>query len=189
VLIKLSLEKYESTELDTNTQKDLIAFMLERMRIYELSNGVPSDVYDTVQSKVLFKPLDIRKRLQAAIEFSKLESAKSLVAANKRIANILKKAPSVKDIQLDKTLLLDEAELTLATKISDLSPDLNKLYLDGKYVAYLTSLEELSGPIELFFKDVMVMSDDEAIRNNRLQLLKTVHKLFVQVVDIGHLKI
>ena len=188
VLIKLALEKYTSIKLDPNTEKELIAFILERMHVYELNNGIPSDVYATVQNRELHQPLDIKQRLHAVIEFSKLSSAISLAAANKRMANILKKAPVVTTIDIDKTLLLDKAELTLAAKMSELSPALDKLYSDGKYVAYLTSLEELSRPIDLFFKDVMVMCDDDAVRNNRLQLLISVHKLFTQVADIGQLK-
>ena len=187
-LIRLAIEQYSSMKLDSKTEQDLITFILERMRVYELNKGVLSDVYDTVKSKKLSQPLDIKERLHAVTQFSKLSSAISLAAANKRIANILKKAPLVTTSDIDKTLLIDKAELALATKMSELSPTLEQLYSDGQYVSYFSLLEELSQPVDLFFKEVMVMCDDDSIRNNRLQLLGAVHKLFTQVADIGQLK-
>ena len=45
----------------------------------------------------------------------------------------------------------------------------------------------LRGPIDQFFDDVMVMAEDQAVRENRLALLHSLRKLFIGVADISQL--
>jgi glycyl-tRNA synthetase beta chain len=57
------------------------------------------------------------------------------------------------------------------------------------YEAALTRLSELRPTIDTFFDDVLVMTDDEAVRRNRLALLSGVHALFLDTADISRLSI
>jgi glycyl-tRNA synthetase beta chain len=57
------------------------------------------------------------------------------------------------------------------------------------YAAALNELADLRDPVDRFFDDVMVMADDESIRNNRLALLGELRALFLEVADISRLSI
>jgi glycyl-tRNA synthetase beta chain len=61
------------------------------------------------------------------------------------------------------------------------------LLQDGQYTEVLASLADLQPAVDRFFDDVMVMDEDEALRNNRLCLLKALRDLFLQVADISQL--
>ena len=61
------------------------------------------------------------------------------------------------------------------------------LYASRDYTATLASLADLREPVDAFFDTVMVMADDEALRNNRLALLAQLQALFLQVADISQL--
>jgi glycyl-tRNA synthetase beta chain len=57
------------------------------------------------------------------------------------------------------------------------------------YAAALNELADLRDPVDRFFDDVMVMADDEGIKNNRLALLGELRALFLDVADISRLSI
>ena len=59
------------------------------------------------------------------------------------------------------------------------------LYSQANYAASLTELAELKEPIDHFFDNVMIMSDNEAIKNNRLAILQSIQKLFGKVADLS----
>jgi glycyl-tRNA synthetase beta chain len=59
----------------------------------------------------------------------------------------------------------------------------------GAYEAALTELAALREPVDAFFDDVMVNVDDEAVRNNRLNLLRNLRELFLNVADISQLAV
>ena len=61
------------------------------------------------------------------------------------------------------------------------------LLADRDYYAVLEKLADLKHPVDQFFEDVMVMTDDSDLRNNRLALLDKLHKLFINVADISQL--
>ena len=55
----------------------------------------------------------------------------------------------------------------------------------GEYVEGLTRLAALQAPVDAFFDGVMVMAEDEAVRNNRLALLERLSQLFLQTADVS----
>jgi glycyl-tRNA synthetase beta chain len=57
------------------------------------------------------------------------------------------------------------------------------------YEAVLTRLSELRPAVDTFFDDVMVMTDDESLRRNRLALLSGLRALFLDIADISRLSI
>ena len=62
---------------------------------------------------------------------------------------------------------------------------ISPLMAKADYNAALTVLAELRPAVDAFFDNVMVMADDEAVRNNRLALLKQLHGLFIGIADIS----
>jgi len=58
----------------------------------------------------------------------------------------------------------------------------------AKYQDALNELSTLRASVDQFFDDVMVMADDEKLKNNRLALLNKLHNLFMQIADISKLQ-
>ena len=77
----------------------------------------------------------------------------------------------------------------LVGDVARVNPDvLEPLLEKGDYQGVLEMLAELREPVDAFFDTVMVMADDEAVRNNRLALLAFLRDLFLNVADISLLQ-
>ena len=116
-----------------------------------------------------------------------MPEAESLAAANKRIANILKKADATAD--LDESLLAEPAEVALRKAVVSAAAEVGPKLESGGYAEALKGLAVLRAPVDSFFDDVMVMAEDERTRNNRLALLAELRRLFSGVADISRLSI
>jgi glycyl-tRNA synthetase beta chain len=170
---------------------ELYAFIAERLRRYFLDrdNSLATETFDAVLARSPASLVDFERRLAAVQAFIKLEPASSLAAANKRIANILKKAELQSDLQVKEKLLADPAELALWSALGAAKATVTPMLESRGYTAALTSLAELREPVDRFFDDVMVMVDDASLRNNRLALLNEIRMQFLDVADISRLSI
>jgi glycyl-tRNA synthetase beta chain len=119
-------------------------------------------------------------------EFSKLDAAASLAAANKRVSNILAKQDG-EPSALSQEHLVEPAEKDLAQAVESISTEVAPLFADSQYAQALTALSKLREPVDAFFDQVMVMAEDETLRNNRLALLRELRALFLEVADISYL--
>ena len=162
--------------------------MLERLNSYYQDQNITADVRDAVLSLKPSKPLDIHNRIYAVSEFRKLEAAESLAAANKRIGNILKKVEGKIANKVNSKLLQDDAEKVLNDKLNTLTDTVQTAINEARYQDALNELANLREPVDKFFDDVMVMADDEKLKNNRIALLNQLHSLFMQVADISRLQ-
>ncbi len=144
----------------------------------------------TVVSAVLdLKPpiVEIEHRIKAVNEFDKLVEAPALAAANKRVANILKKVADEVKAEVNPSLLQEPAEIALNEALSQVKPVADKLFESGDYTASLQSLAALKAPVDAFFDSVMVNADDPALKANRLGLLATLHQTMNRVADLSKL--
>jgi len=114
-------------------------------------------------------------------QFADSEDGQAVAAANKRIANILKKAGEV-PCTVDENLLHETAEHALLTQLNQ-----HTLHFPADPEAQLVTLASLREPVDTFFNDVMVMAEDEGVRNNRLALLSRVRSLFLKLADVSRL--
>ena len=134
-------------------------------------------------------PLDFDQRIRAVQAFSELPQAEKLADSNKRVANILAKSEvSVAD-KVDETLLSEPAEQTLYQAVQQAQTAVTPLLETADYTQILQTLVSLDAPLTQFFADVMVNSEDAALKNNRLALLKQVRALFLTVADISELQL
>jgi len=171
---------------ENNTASHVVDYMLERFRAHYDEQGIGAEVYLAVHARRPTRPLDFDRRIKAVEAFRQLPEALALAGANKRVSNILNKqgGDSI-DETVDNTLLQDTAEKTLAAKVEEQAQKVLPLFEQGDYASALTSLASLREPIDIFFDEVMVMADDEAVRNNRLALLNRLRNLFLRVADIS----
>ena len=189
-LIQWALSVYAEssveTELKADTQSKLVEYMLDRFSAMYQDQNIPTVVFQAVRAKGITQPRDINQRVQAAYAFSKLESAEALAAANKRVSNILAKNDALADVKpVDEALLQEDAEKVLSKELIAKGLEVQPLFDQGDYEAYLLALSSLRGSIDNFFDNVMVMADDEAVKQNRLALLNQLRNLFLQVADIS----
>jgi glycyl-tRNA synthetase beta chain len=180
-LFKFSLDAHG--KLDSSVLDELKTFALDRLKSFWVEeNSYPLIWVDAVIGKIsqIHKAdlYDAEKRLLALRAFSKLPEAESLMAANKRVGNLLKKNLQAVSGQVKIELLSETAEKDLFHKIQRLNPELSQLLVALNYENYLQKLAALRPEVDAFFESVMVMVDDENIRKNRLALLAEMYELF-----------
>ena len=161
-------------------------FILERSRGYFTERGIGQDVVEAVLSTRPTQPRDLARRVQAVAQFADRPEARALAAANKRIANILRK--SDEDFADANAAALCEAEeLALAAAVDSVEQRSEPLLEKGDYAPYLGELANLHAPVNAFFEAVLVMAEDVALRRARLALLARIHRMFLRVADVAHL--
>lgn len=171
-----------------DTQNDVLGFMMDRLRAIQLEAGHGSESFDAVQATGSTKPGDIQLRLEALRRFRELPEAESLAAANKRIANILKKTETGSlSMNINTALLREPAERALAAALDAIASSVDTHLRGAEYDAALTLLASLRPTIDAFFNDVMVNDPDAALRANRLALVNRVRTLFSGVADLSRL--
>jgi glycyl-tRNA synthetase beta chain len=121
------------------------------------------------------------------VQFLQLPDAASLAAANKRIANILRKTSEPVGDAVDAALLIDPAEQVLAEQVIAIARDVEPRFAARDYTPALQELAALRKAVDDFFDSVMVMADDAALRANRLALLKRMRGLFMRAADLSRL--
>jgi len=170
---------------------DLYAFISDRLRRYFLDRdtGLATETFEAVMLRHPASLVDFDRRLAAVQTFLRLEQAESLAAANKRIANILRKAGNPDGLRVDRKLLEEDAERALQKALDNVQEKVAPMLKTRSYAEVLNELADLRDPIDLFFDDVMVMAEDEAVRNNRLALLGELRTLFLRVADISRLSL
>jgi glycyl-tRNA synthetase beta chain len=186
-LLKLASEQLGGRINVKDVVDDVYDFMINRLKGIYTDAAVPVETFVAVAQRRPGNIADFDQRLQAVIAFQKLPESKALAAANKRISNILKKATDFYPAEPRIDLLQQTVEIALHDKINEMSELVTPLLLKGDYENTLKSLAALREPVDTFFDEVMVMTDDEVIKSNRLSLLTRLQHLFLQVADISHL--
>lgn len=169
-------------------EHDVIEFMLGRFRAWYQDEGFSVDVIQAVLARRPTKPADFDQRVKAVSHFRELEAAEALAAANKRVGNILAKFAGQLPAEVDLALLQEPAEKALAQDVAVMSEALEPVFASGDYQQALSQLASLREPVDAFFDNVMVMADDEALKQNRLTLLNDLRNLFLQIADISLLQ-
>lgn len=176
--------------LSADAVDSVLDYMLDRLRSYYVDRGVAPDTVEAVVSTGITVLSDLDRRVTAVSEFRKLGASEALAAANKRIRNILMKADIAPDSSLrsDRSLMRDEAEIRLAERMDELADVIAPLRAEQDYVGILGTLAGLRDEVDAFFDEVLVMDEDPALRENRIRILQTLHRMFLDVADISRLQ-
>jgi glycyl-tRNA synthetase beta chain len=185
-LLNLAKLNFATGVLHDSVTVDLHSFMLERLRGYLRERGFAQDEIEAVVSQYPTRIDQVVPRLEAVRIFRAMQEAESLVSANKRIRNILKKTTVTQD-KPDPTVFSEEAERNLYDTTSQLSGTISALWESKDYTEALRQLAKVRKEVDTFFDQVMVMTDEPLIRNNRLALLSQLERLLNQVADISKL--
>ncbi len=192
-LVEQALKNYNTADNvrieklgETFTQ--VMEFINSRYRAMYTEQGVDVDTIHSVLAINPHMPLDFDQRIRAVQAFRALPQAQQLEEINKRVKNILAKADTEVADSVNTELLKEDAEQDLYQAVSKAQSEVAPLQEQAKYTDILQTLAELEQPLSNFFDNVMVNADDEALKNNRLALLKQVRELFLVVADIGELQ-
>ncbi|WP_434777505.1 glycine--tRNA ligase subunit beta [Neisseria sp. Ec49-e6-T10] len=184
-LLKQTFATFADQNLSDTTCVEIYDFMLARLA--NLLQGEYS--IDTINAVLNTKPAalnSINQKLQAVTQFKTLPEALALASANKRVQNVLKKNPHTIG-SIEENLLQQAEEKVLFDQIQKLSPLVEQDIAQQNFEQALTRLAALKTPVDAFFDQVMVMSEDMKLRENRLNLLNQLKVLLNGVADIAQL--
>jgi glycyl-tRNA synthetase beta chain len=171
----------------TDATPALADFIYDRLAGSLREQGYSAQEVDAVLALRPQSLADVPRRLAAVRAFAALPESASLAAANKRVGNILKKADVPIVAAVDRALLREQAEAALDDALAAAAPQAEAAFAGGDYTASLKALAALKTPVDAFFDDVMVNTDDAALRANRLGLLATLHAAMNRVADLSKL--
>jgi glycyl-tRNA synthetase beta chain len=188
-LLQFATTTFDNKLTEKDVTEQVMQYFFDRLRGYALEQGSKADEFEAVLAVKPTRALDFMQRLKAVAAFRQLEQAESLAAGNKRIGNILRKNDAESEgLSVDSALLEEAAEKALAEKLVQAGQDLAPLSAKSDYTGVLNYLAGMRETIDAFFDQVMVMADDEAVRQNRLALLNQTRALFLGVADISCLQ-
>ena len=170
-------------EVDRKCAGDIYNFMMDRLKAYYRDANIDTNIYEAVLAVSPDSPLDFHYRIDALNEFTQSADSKSLIEANKRIANILKDSDEKLE-ELNSNMLLEDSEKILYKATESLTKELSG---SKNYKEIMKSLLNLKDSIDSFFDNVMVNAEDDKVRSSRLALIRRVRHLFLSVADISHL--
>ncbi len=138
-----------------------------------------------------------RQFLERARAVAELSSEVAFVRTARRPINIVSAAaskaipfdPEKRLGDVDRSLFDHEAEHSLLAAALAVAPKVDSLAESGNYDPMASTLRELSSPIDTYFDSVMVMSEDESKRRNRLEMLSGVARLFLHLGDFSKIVI
>jgi len=166
-------------------KQEVLDFFRVRYQNFLLDKGYPFDVTDAVLSISFDDLLDVQGRIDALREAREWEGFESIVIAFKRAMNILKGSPPKG--ALNPSLFTEPVEKDLYQAFLAAKEKIGASVSMRDYQAALLEMTRMKKPIDNFFDGVMVMVEDEAIRNKRLALLDEIGKLFLRIADFSKL--
>ena len=166
-------------------KEEVLDFFRVRYQNFLLDKEYPFDVTDAVLSISFDELLDVQGRIDALKRAKEWKDFESIVIAFKRAMNILKGSPPQREI--NPSLFAESAEKNLYQSFLKAKERID-LHLNKRdYPSTLLEMTQMKKPIDEFFEGVMVMVEEEAIRNNRLALLDEIGKLFLGIADFSKL--
>ena len=169
---------------------ELMGFVFERLRGYYAERGFDVAAFEAVLAVRPTNLHDFDRRLRAVLAFAGRPEAASLAAANKRVANLLRKeeeSGAAIPAKVDPARLELEAERALAAALEAARSDAAAALRRGDYAAALERLARLQPEVDRFFDEVLVNAEDPTLRANRLALLAQLRREFGAIADIARL--
>jgi glycyl-tRNA synthetase beta chain len=176
------LLKDKRTRDEDEVIEDVLDFFRTRFVNFHTSRGFPLDVVEAAVRARFDDLVDARRRVEALNEWKNRPDFDAIMIGFKRAMNILK---DTKPAEVSEALFEVNEEQRLFSTFKDVTARAEPLIRDGEYAKALEIIAELKSPIDAFFDGVMVMVENEKLRNNRLGLLKRISRLFERIADFS----
>lgn len=160
----------------------VIDFIQGRFVNDQIAKGISPAAIEAVTSVAFDDVVDCSRRIEALHQVQQEETFTILASAFKRVRNIIK---NHQEDAVNESLLNEEAEKALHTAFLALAAQAEPLLHKREYQGAMTVILEMKEPVDRFFEEVMVMADDEQVKNNRLALLTGISHLFLRIGDFS----
>lgn len=180
----LDLFAQDGIEFDKQAVRDeVIEFFITRTRVMLRDSGKRIDAIDAVLAAGVQEPVELINRVEA------LETARTNEPETfENLATAYARANNLRDPKLGSEVdesLLTEVEHALSTAVVQAETRVSLALDNDNYAEALNELASLRKPIDLFFERVMIMDEDQALRENRLKLLNRFVNVFTNVADFS----
>lgn len=177
-IVDINLKNIETAE------KQLKEFIKQRLDNLLTEENLRYDIINAVIDVNDQNLLDVYNRAHKLMEF-RSENSKlfvDLIRGLVRAKNISEKLEN--KIEVDAGLLVEDEEKELYKEFNKIDEDIKNYFNTNQYQKGFYLLVELKKYIDAFLDNVMVMVDDQKIKNNRLALLSAIADLMSEVMDI-----
>lgn len=162
----------------------IMEFFKQRLRNLLMDQGIRYDVIDAVfADKRNDDMVDLAVRCKALAAYVEAGNAEPLVQVSVRVSNLCKKIE--KEVAISGALFKDESENKLHEVVAAVSKEIIPEIVLYDYAAVLKAGEKVMEPVNAFFDNVMVMDEDENVKNNRLAMLEEVRGIVNAVGDLS----
>lgn len=162
----------------------IMEFFKQRLRNLLMDQGIRYDVIDAVfADKRNDDMVDLAVRCKALAAYVEAGNAEPLVQVSVRVSNLCKKIE--KEVAISGALFKDESENKLHVVVAAVSKEIIPEIVLYDYAAVLKAGEKVIEPVNTFFDNVMVMDEDENVKNNRLAMLEEVRGIVNAVGDLS----
>jgi glycyl-tRNA synthetase beta chain len=182
-----ALELYgdKITAEPAQAREDTFDFIIDRYVNDRIARGWTASAVEAVTSSVNFDDvIDCDHRIKALMEVQSEETFTILAGSFKRVKNIIK---GHLDNTVNENLLEEDAEKDLYRVFREVKDETAPLFESKEYQQAMKSILKMKEPVDSFFDDVMVMVDDEKLKNNRLSLLNAISGLFLKIGDFSRM--
>ena len=174
---------------ERKTIQNLVSFIIDRLKVHLRDEGVRHDLIDAVFGLGEDDLVAVVNRVTALQQFLDTDDGTNLLAGYKRAANILKAEAKKGDLpDGDPNKGTQAEETALFEAIETAKPKIEKALAKENYAMAMTALSKLRGPIDAFFDEVTVNSDNAKERENRLGLLIEIRKTARQIADFNKIE-
>lgn len=182
-LINAALDNYSNLEFNKEeVASQIVEFFVERVKNLFKDLGIRYDVIDAVLNNNLDDISDIHTRALELNRWLQKDELVEMLTAFNRVSTLAEKATT--DI-VKKDLLKEDAEIKLYNGFKEIKSNVESLLLDKKYNEALDAFATLRPLVDNLFDNVMVMDKDEAIKENRLALLKQIYSTMLTICDLS----
>ena len=163
-------------------KSEILEFFSGRIKNMFIDMGIRYDVVDSVLGTGIDDVFDLRLRADKMNLWLHKEGLNEILSAFNRVVTLGEKSTTS---EVKRDLLYDEEEIALYEKFNVVEEKVINSLNKKEYDKALDQLTSLKDPIDNFFDHVMVMVDDEKIRNNRLGLLKKISDTMLMICDLS----
>jgi len=163
-------------------EDEIMDFFMRRIKNMFSDKGIRYDIIDAVVHRDIDDIYDMKIRANKLSEWLDREDSSEALTAFNRVAKLGKDA---EDNEVSRDLLTEDEEIRLYNSFNNIEDEVIEYIEQKEYDEALKLLASLKEPIDRFFDEVMVMVEDEEIKNNRLGLLKKIYNIMMKICDLS----
>ena len=185
-LIDNSLKPFEAKGIlkgdEKSVKRDILEFFRQRFKNVMIDKGFEYDIIDAVINAEFDDIYDSYLKIQELSKWKDKDEFMNILGSFNRVSNLASKA---KSMEINAGLFTEKAELVLLRAFNEVNAEFEGYVNNREYGKALKLMITLKKPIDDFFDNIMVMVEDEEIRNNRLGLLKSIGDMMNRIADLG----